>query len=132
MTVVCKSIILMLVYLLVLLYELYIIALTWITLRLENFGLTNIFLGHNCHVVCWKYVSVIILVWLVQGVFLSSHCDTFKIVIKIKLWYMANYCFPKRVPALPENKVLLLEEQLNLEHNARTSLQMWNFPFGAS
>lgn len=43
MTVMCKSIILTLMYLLVLLYELYITALTWITLRLENFGLTNIF-----------------------------------------------------------------------------------------
>jgi len=74
--------------------------------------------------VCLKYVSIIILIGLVQGVFLSSYCDTFKIVMKIKLWYMAHYCFPKRVPALPDNKVLLSEEQLILEHNAITILQM--------
>jgi len=55
---------------------------------------------------------------------LSSYCDTYKTVVKIKLWYMAHYCFPKRVCALPDNKVLLSEEQVNLEHYAITSLQM--------
>lgn len=32
--------------------------------------------------------------------------------------------FPKRARALPDNKVLLSEEQVNLEHNAITSIQM--------